>query len=151
MSSASPPGSRLAAVGVPPQPVRRILLVDDEPGILRMFNRALSNYGFVTEGASDGREGLVRLAKTPFDVIVSDINMPGHGGIQFLRSVRELDLDVPVILMTGRPSLESSNLAREYGAFQYLIKPVMPAALKEILQRAADVHEIARLRRIRGH
>src|SRR5580658_2244403 len=98
----------------------RVLLVDDEPSIRRMFKTALANYGFETEEASDGREALRRIARTPFDVIVSDINMPGQGGLEFLRDVRKRDLDVPVIMMTGKPTLESSNRALEYGAFRYL-------------------------------
>jgi EAL domain-containing protein (putative c-di-GMP-specific phosphodiesterase class I) len=130
-----------------PQPKYRILLVDDEPGVLRMFKTALANYGFLTEEARDGREAIDRLDKGSFDAIVSDINMPGYGGLDFLRSVRERDLDVPVIMMTGKPSLESSNKALEYGAFRYLTKPVMPATLREVIDRAVRVHGVARLKR----
>jgi CheY-like chemotaxis protein len=125
----------------------RILLVDDEPAILKMFKSALTNYGFVTEEARDGREAMERLAKGSFDAIVSDINMPGHGGLEFLRAVRERDLDVPVILMTGKPSIETSNKAIEYGAFRCLTKPVMPAALRDVIERAVRIHGVAVLKR----
>jgi DNA-binding NtrC family response regulator len=135
------------AVKVSPQRSYRILLVDDEPGILRMFKTALTNYGFLTEEARDGREALDRLARGTFDVIVSDINMPESGGLEFLRAVRERDLDVPVIMMTGKPSVESSSRALESGAFRCLTKPVMPASLRDVVEQAVSVHDAARLKR----
>jgi EAL domain-containing protein (putative c-di-GMP-specific phosphodiesterase class I)/CheY-like chemotaxis protein len=131
---------------MPPTP-NRVLLVDDEPGVLLMLRSALQKYGFETEEARDGRHAMELLGKTPFDVIVSDINMPGYPGLEFLRGVRERDLDVPIIMMTGKPSLESSTRAMEYGAFRYLIKPVMPAVLKEVIDRAIRLHEVARAKR----
>jgi DNA-binding NtrC family response regulator len=136
------------AVKVSPQRTYRILLVDDEPGILRMFKTALTNYGFLTEEARDGREAMDRLARGTFDVIVSDINMPESGGLDFLRAVRERDLDVPVIMMTGKPSVESSSKALESGAFRCLTKPVMPATLREVIERAVRLHGVARLKRL---
>jgi EAL domain-containing protein (putative c-di-GMP-specific phosphodiesterase class I) len=139
-----PPASMLGAA-VPTQ--RRVLLVDDEPGVLLMFKIALESHGFVTVGARDGNEALAALAGGRFDVVVSDINMPGCSGMEFLKQVREMDLDVPVILMTGRPSLESSNTALEHGAFRYLQKPVLPKTLREVIERAARLHELARLKR----
>jgi two-component system response regulator GlrR len=135
------------AVKVSPQRTYRILLVDDEPGILRMFKTALTNYGFLTEEARDGREAMDRLARGTFDVIVSDINMPESGGLDFLRAVRARDLDVPVIMMTGKPSVESSSTALESGAFRCLTKPVMPATLRDVVEQAVSVHDAARLKR----
>jgi EAL domain-containing protein (putative c-di-GMP-specific phosphodiesterase class I) len=140
--SAPAPPSSITARGSP-----RILLIDDEPSLLRMFKTVLGNMGFQSEEARSGPEALARLTKTSFDVVVSDINMPGGTGLEFLRNVREHDLDVPVILMTGKPSLTSSNQALEYGAFRYLIKPVMPATLKEAIDRAVRMHDVARLKR----
>jgi EAL domain-containing protein (putative c-di-GMP-specific phosphodiesterase class I) len=80
-------------------------------------------------------------------VIVSDVNMPGCGGLEFLRSVRERDLDVPVILMTGTPAVDSSIRAIEYGAFRYLIKPVPNDKLVEGIRHAVRLHKLARLKR----
>src|SRR5579859_793366 len=125
----------------------RILLVDDEPGMLTMLKTALARYGYATEEALDGHEALERLSRHPFDVIVSDVNMPRYPGIEFLRGVRERDPDVPVIMITGKPTVESSCRAVEYGAFRYLVKPVMPATLKEVVERAIHAHEVARAKR----
>lgn len=127
--------------------LRRVLLVDDEPGIVDVFATILREFGFVVEGASDGNEAMDRLGCNPFDVIVSDITMPGCDGLEFLRRVRERDLNVPVIMMTGRPSLETSNEAMEYGAFRYLIKPIAARTLMDVIERALRFHDIARLKR----
>jgi EAL domain-containing protein (putative c-di-GMP-specific phosphodiesterase class I) len=131
-----------------PQNRPHVLLVDDEAGVLLMLKTTLRRHGFDTTQASGGREALEHLEKgTRFDVIVSDIHMPNFDGLRFLRSVRESDLDVPVILMTGNPSIESSSSALEYGAFRYLLKPVMPAALKDVIEHAVRLHRVARLKR----
>ena len=129
-----------------PRP-RRVLLVDDEPGIVDVFATILRGFGFVVEGAGDGNIAMGLLGHNSFDVIVSDITMPGCDGIEFLRRVRERDLDVPVIMMTGRPSVETSNQAMEYGAFRYLIKPIVARTLMDVIERALRFHDLARLKR----
>jgi len=130
-----------------PREPSRVLLVDDEPGVLGMLRTALRRHGFQTSEASEGRAALDLIRKQPFDAIVSDINMPCCAGLDFLRSVREIDLDVPVIIMTAQPTIASSAKAVEYGAFSYLVKPIMPAALREVIERAVRQHEIARAKR----
>jgi DNA-binding NtrC family response regulator len=120
--------------------------VDDEPGILRMFRTALADAGFDIEEASDGRVALERLANESFDVVVSDINMPRYGGLDLLRNVQGRYPDIPMIMMTGKPSLDSSNKALELGAVRYLIKPVFPAALKEAVERAAEAYALRRMK-----
>jgi EAL domain-containing protein (putative c-di-GMP-specific phosphodiesterase class I) len=112
-----------------------------------MLKTTLGRYGYQTEEAVDGRAALDLLRKKSFDVIVTDVNMPNCAGIEFLRGVRERDLDVPVIMMTARPSIESSARAVEYGAYRYLVKPVMPAELKQLIEGAVRQHEVARAKR----
>jgi EAL domain-containing protein (putative c-di-GMP-specific phosphodiesterase class I) len=73
--------------------------------------------------------------------------MPGYGGLEFLRNVRDRDLDVPVVLMTGKPTVDSSIRAVEYGAFRYLVKPVLPEALVDVIRHAVRLHKLARLKR----
>ncbi len=125
----------------------RVLVVDDDPAILRAYQKILAARGCHVDTATNGREGLVLMASVPFDVIVSDVSMPEMGGLEFLREVRRHDLDVPVILTTGEPALDSAVRAVEYGAFRYLVKPVEPKLLDESLQRAVRLHRMARLKR----
>ncbi|HZL20231.1 MAG TPA: EAL domain-containing protein [Polyangia bacterium] len=124
-----------------------VLVVDDEPVTARGYARALAAAGYKVSVAHDGREAAAMAKATPFDVIVSDIAMPDMDGLALLRTVREGDLDVPMIFMTGSPALESALAAIEYGAFRYLLKPVAPDAMLEVVGRAVRVHRLARVRR----
>jgi EAL domain-containing protein (putative c-di-GMP-specific phosphodiesterase class I) len=120
--------------------------VDDDPALVEGYGRILTRHGAAVETASNGREAVDRMKAAPFDVIVSDVSMPEMTGIEFLKAVRAHDLDVPVILMTGEPSLESAVRAVEYGAFRYLAKPVAPKELWETVLRAATLHKMAGLK-----
>jgi EAL domain-containing protein (putative c-di-GMP-specific phosphodiesterase class I) len=124
-----------------------VLLVDDEPTIVRGFARILTSAGFSVQIAHDGREAAELARGMSFDAIVSDIAMPEMTGLQLLRSVREHDLDVPVILMTGGPAVESAVQAVEYGALRYLIKPVDSKQLEEVVARATRLHQMAKIKR----
>ncbi len=124
-----------------------ILLVDDDDRVLAFVQRALEVPGARISVASSGAEALALLATQPFDAIVSDIQMPGMNGLKLLHAVREHDLDLPVVLMTGNPDLKTAAAAVEYGAFQYLIKPVAVERLRAVVERAVNVGRIARLKR----
>jgi EAL domain-containing protein (putative c-di-GMP-specific phosphodiesterase class I) len=124
----------------------RLLLVDDDPAIIRACGRNLARHGVTVETATNGKEAVERAKGASFDVIVSDISMPQMTGLEFLRAVRAHDLDVPVILMTGAPDVESAIRAVEWGAFRYLTKPVADQELWETIQRAARFHKLARVK-----
>jgi EAL domain-containing protein (putative c-di-GMP-specific phosphodiesterase class I) len=79
--------------------------------------------------------------------VVSDIAMPDLGGMALLQHVRERDIDLPVILLTGDPALPTALQALEYGAFRYLVKPVSLEVLEDAVLRAARLHSLARLKR----
>jgi EAL domain-containing protein (putative c-di-GMP-specific phosphodiesterase class I)/ActR/RegA family two-component response regulator len=125
----------------------RLLLVDDDPAILRAYKTTLTRQGLTVETACDGQEAADKAHAGSFDVFLSDISMPEMTGLEFLRTVRAHDLDVPVILMTGEPSLESAVRAVEYGAFHYLVKPVEARELHDTVIRAARLHKMAKLKR----
>ena len=124
----------------------RVLLVDDDPAVLRAYGTTLSRQGAIAETAASGTEAVERVKAGSFDVLVSDISMPHMTGLEFLKAVRASDLDVPVILMTGAPGLESAIRAVEYGAFRYLAKPVPAQELWETVVRAAKLHQLARVK-----
>jgi EAL domain-containing protein (putative c-di-GMP-specific phosphodiesterase class I) len=125
----------------------RILLADDEPAILRAYGRLLQRAGFDVITASDGEHALAALQEGHLDAIVSDIMMPRMNGVKLLAAVRERDLDVPVILMTGGASLELAAEAVAFGASHLLLKPLPPNQLVETVQRAVALHRLARLKR----
>ncbi len=125
----------------------QVLLVDDDEGVRVAYARVLRNKGHQVTTAPDGAEAIAKVASTSFDVILSDIAMPGMDGLEFLRTVREHDLDVPVVLITGGPDLAQAIRAVEYGAFRYLPKPVDTETLVDVVERAARLHLVAKLKR----
>jgi EAL domain-containing protein (putative c-di-GMP-specific phosphodiesterase class I) len=123
----------------------RVLLVDDEPIIRRAYVLALESAGHQVVVAADGLRA-AELAKADFDVIISDIAMPGISGLNLLRQVRERDPDLPVILMTGRPGFESAVDAVQLHALRYLTKPLELAELLDAVQEALRTGALAKLR-----
>ena len=124
-----------------------VLVADDEPDLRELFREVLVREGHKVKTVEDGARALAALGEDDFDLVVSDINMPGISGLDFLRSVHARDPDLPVILVTGQPCMESAIEALEYGAVQYLRKPVPPEALRDGVQRALRLHRMASLRR----
>ncbi|MHB8417908.1 MAG: EAL domain-containing protein [Myxococcales bacterium] len=124
-----------------------VLVVDDEPALLRGCVRALEQAGIPAEGAEDGARALQLVQVRSYDVIVSDISMPGLDGLGVLRAVRRQDVDVPVVLMTGQPAVDSAVKAVEYGALRYLVKPFEIELFVETVRQAKTLHRVARLRR----
>ncbi|MBN1606168.1 MAG: EAL domain-containing protein [Polyangiaceae bacterium] len=125
----------------------RVLVVEDDDRVRRTFGRILENAGFEATPATSGQEALAAIAEGDLEVVLSDIAMPNMDGIALLRAVREHDLDLPVILVTGNPSVESAARAIEYGALKYLIKPVERSVLVETVRHAVKLRGIARLKR----
>jgi EAL domain-containing protein (putative c-di-GMP-specific phosphodiesterase class I) len=125
----------------------RALLVDDDEPLLRIHARALEKSGYQVETAANGTEAIRALGSASYDVILSDIDMPEMNGLTLLERVRSHDLDVPVILITGAPSVESAAIAMEHGALRYLTKPINLSTLTEVANDAVRLHRIAKAKR----
>ena len=130
-----------------PQPERktRVLLVDDDPMVLRSIGRVLRQRGYEVTTATNGEDATNVVDSQSFDVVLSDIAMPGMDGIQFLREVREHDLSVPVVLITGAPTVSTAVQALELGAFNYLTKPIAMDDVERVIEKAARMHRMARV------
>lgn len=125
-----------------------VLLVDDDPTLRTITARVLTKAGLTVHAVAGGEPALALLQRGQrFDVIISDLLMPGMSGTELLPRIRQLDLDVPVIVLTGNGSLESAILAMEYGGFRYLQKPVENARLVAIVKDAAAHHRLQLLKR----
>ena len=125
----------------------RVLLVDDDAALSRSLCRLLSASGYQVTTAADGREAFRLAESASFDVIVSDILMPGLDGLALLRAIRGRDLDVPVVFITGSPEIDNAVKAIEDGAFRYLMKPFEGKELAALVARAAQMHRLALVRR----
>jgi EAL domain-containing protein (putative c-di-GMP-specific phosphodiesterase class I) len=123
------------------------MVVDDDPDLLEVCEAILSDAGHRVAVAQDGAQAIALLAKSRFDVVLSDISMPRMDGLQLLRAVRARDLDVPVLLMTGNPNLESAVEALEHGALRYLMKPVGADELCRAVAKALNLRRMASLKR----
>lgn len=123
-----------------------VLMVDDDATLLRSVARVLKSRGYDVTTAATGEEAVTLVANRRFDVVLSDISMPGIDGIQLLRKLRESDLLVPFILMTGEPAISTAVEAIEYGVFRYLTKPLAPDMLTPVMDQAVRYHRMARMK-----
>ena len=124
----------------------KVLVVDDDVMQLRGAARILGAAGFEVVTEQRPARAVEMTAGQDFDVVFTDINMPGMSGLQVLRAIRERDLVVPVVLMTGQPQIETAAEAVEVGAMRYLLKPVDPEQLREVARYAVRMHQLAHLR-----
>ncbi|HEY0714483.1 MAG TPA: EAL domain-containing protein [Polyangia bacterium] len=125
----------------------RVLVVDDDELVVQSYARTLARLGYAVNTASNGHQAIERFRAEACDVVLSDLAMPDMDGLSFLRELRRFDLDVPVVIVTGAPSMETAIKALEFGAFRYLTKPAATELLVETLDRAVRFHALARLRR----
>jgi DNA-binding response OmpR family regulator len=101
----------------------RILVIEDEPGIVDFLERGLRSYGFEVESATDGVSGAERILSEPFDLVVLDVMLPRRGGLEVLADVREAKPALPVIILTARGEIEDRVAGLDAGAIDYLTKP----------------------------
>jgi DNA-binding response OmpR family regulator len=107
----------------------RVLLIEDEPGIVDFVKRGLEAAGFAVEAALDGVEGERLALRQDFDGIVLDLMLPGRSGLQILAAVRRAKPSVPVIVLTARGEIEDRVEGLDAGAVDYLVKPFSLAEL----------------------
>ncbi|MEM7200388.1 MAG: response regulator transcription factor [Planctomycetota bacterium] len=122
---------------------RRILLVEDDPTLRIGLDDALAGEGYAVTTAADGDSAHELLFSRHFDLVVLDLMLPGRGGLELLRELREAQQQVPVLVLTARGDETDKVLGLELGADDYVTKPF---GLRELLARVR-----ALLRRVGGH
>jgi DNA-binding response OmpR family regulator len=110
----------------------RILVIEDEPAVVRMIERGLTPHGHQVISAGDGDEGLLLVQMEEVDLVLLDIMMPGKDGHQVLAGIRKLRTHLPVIMLTARDDLPSKVSALDAGSDDYITKPF---AFEELLAR----------------
>jgi two-component system, OmpR family, alkaline phosphatase synthesis response regulator PhoP len=118
---------------------KRILLVEDEPGLRLTLTGRLASEGHLVEQAADGETGLARACAESFDLVVLDVMLPDRSGFEVCRDLRRRGIDTPVLMLTARGEVDDRVLGLRLGADDYLVKPF---AMSELLARVE-----ARLRR----
>jgi len=109
----------------------RILVIDDEPSLRQSFTRILQREGHDVTTAANGQEGIDLVSKHPFDLVYLDIRMPDMNGLDVLKNIHGKFPELPVILFTAQPDLNSALDALRQGAKDYLLKPLKPQVLIE--------------------
>jgi DNA-binding response OmpR family regulator len=121
--------ARAGGAGAQARVAVRVLLVEDEPGIVDFVRRGLETTGFAVEVAFDGLEGERLALSESFDAIVLDVMLPGRSGLEILAALRAAKSSMPVIVLTARGELEDRIAGLDAGAVDYLVKPFSMAEL----------------------
>ena len=115
-----------------------ILIIEDEEILRFTFKSFLSKEGYEVVSAEDYDSALEIISGTDLDLIIADIILKGHTGLDILKEVRARGMQCPVIMITGKPSIESAAEAVRLGAYDYLTKPVKKEALLRVAGRPCD-------------
>ncbi|HEU4382391.1 MAG TPA: sigma-54 dependent transcriptional regulator [Anaeromyxobacteraceae bacterium] len=121
-----------------------VLIVDDEVNIRRVLAAMLKRDGYEVTAAADGEQALAVMARTPVEVVVTDLVMPRLDGLALLRRVAVDYPDVPVIVITAHGTVDSAVAALKAGAFDYITKPFEHEELKKVIAKATRAHEFER-------
>ncbi len=111
-----------------------VLLVDDDKSICDSLSRMLIKKGYSVDSRNSGTEALEALRNSSYDILMTDLKMPGMSGIELLREAKKISADIGVIIMTGFGEITSYIEAMELGAAEYLNKPVKGDDLEIIIE-----------------
>src|ERR1700685_1072160 len=121
-----------------------VLLVEDKAELRAMFHKPMDRNGYTGEEAPDGNSAIDKIRSRRYQLILSDLKLPGNSGLDVLRESRRVEPTLPVILMTAYGSVEEAVTAMKDGAFDFIQKPVDLDHLKLLLERAARQQELLR-------
>lgn len=118
-----------------------ILIIDDEPEMCWAVEKAMQMEGFDTVTASDGNEGFQKFSSEKIAAVLVDWKMPGMDGMEVIRNIRQVDREVPVILITGHGNMDVAYDALSEDATGYIIKPFSMADLRATVKRMVGKRE----------
>jgi two-component system alkaline phosphatase synthesis response regulator PhoP len=121
-------------------PDKRLLLVEDEPGLQLALSDRLAAEGFAVETAGDGHAAIARASGEPFDVIVLDVMLPGRDGFDVAKTLRQQGVQTPILMLTARSQVVDRVVGLKLGADDYLTKPFetieLLARIEALMRRA---------------
>lgn len=114
----------------------KILIIDDDPGVVSYLKRLLERLGHETDAANDGAAGLERAKDASFELIVSDLYMPGEPSrLDLIREIRTARPDCPLIVVSGYPSEDRLDECRQLGVAEFLTKPFEVSFIRSVLNK----------------
>jgi DNA-binding response OmpR family regulator len=146
----TPPAAAVASERPPDAARPRLLLIEDEPGIVDFLRRGLHDAGFVLEATGDGIEGERMALSRSYDVILLDLMLPGRDGLEVLSAIRKARPSVPVIVLSARGELDDRVSGLDAGAVDYLVKPFSLSELAARVRAHLRLLEQAATTTLRG-
>jgi NADH-quinone oxidoreductase subunit E/NADP-reducing hydrogenase subunit HndA len=116
----------------------KILVVDDEPVIIRSCEIVLKSEGYNVEGVLGGKEAILKMEQNAYDLVFTDLKMPEVDGITLIKWIKQNRPDTGIVIITGYPSQDTIKDALEVGIIDYVPKPFTPAVLADVAQRAVE-------------
>lgn len=120
----------------------KVLIVDDDAGVVFACRRTFAKEGYRMLSASDGREGLVVIQKERPDLVFMDITMPRLDGLSALKEIKDTGLDVPVVIITGVGTMQTAIRAVQLGAYEYITKPLDVEQMRTVARRALEMQRL---------
>jgi two-component system response regulator AtoC len=119
--------------------VKRVLVVDDERKMRRVLQMLLEQMGLESTPAESGEEALAAFQAEKYDLVLTDLRMPGMGGMEWIKRLRALDADVPVIVLTAYGTVATAVEAMKHGAFDFILKPFDVDAVEVVVRNALEL------------
>jgi DNA-binding NtrC family response regulator len=116
----------------------KILITDDDIDLRELLTEAVKNWGYEVSVARDGDEALRKLRMERFDIVITDLMMPGMDGLALLQKIKDLDKEILVIIITGYATIETAVKAIESGAYDYIAKPFRLDELMIVIKNACE-------------
>ena len=123
----------------------RILVVDDNKELREILEEYLRGDGDKVEGASNGKEALDRQNEKPFDLIITDLNMPELSGMELIKAIKHENDKTEFVIITGYASMDSAVEAIKIGAFDYIVKPFRMEELKVVVKNVREKVKLKKL------
>ena len=114
---------------------KRVLVVDDDQVVGKSFERVLTNKGYRVDTALSGREAFEKYAGGDFDMVFTDLRMPGQDGLEVARRIKEMNPWLPIVVVTGYGTQEAEDQAKAIGVAEFLQKPLTPSIIEEVAAR----------------
>ena len=122
----------------------KLLIVDDEPNVRYSLEKVLGGSRLQVESLGTAKEGIEAVRAASPDVVILDVRLPDMSGLDAYQAIREIDARLPVIVITAHGTTETAIEAMKLGAFEYLLKPLDLAELREVVGRAIHLSQISR-------
>ncbi|OHB43540.1 MAG: hypothetical protein A2069_06790 [Planctomycetes bacterium GWB2_41_19] len=129
----------------------RILVVDDEEIVRNLLYDTLSKTGYKVKTAMNGQDAIAQIENEPFEIVITDLKMPGMGGLELLQRVQKINPDICVLIITAYSTVESAVNAMKLGAYDYICKPFELEEMKVIIEKAVERQRLLQESRMVKH